>query len=81
MTIIRSIRANVYILVLCNEGTKFHPEVSIVCVIVAVTCKLSPFYKKNVRICSVIAENTRLRRCQLQMLQLNWIKLTDHLPW
>jgi len=58
-----------------------HHEVSIFCVIVAITCKLSPFYKKSVRICSVIAGNKRLWRCQLQMLALNWIKLTDHLSW
>jgi len=61
--------------------TLLHPEVSIVCVIVAITCKLSPLYKKNIRICSMITENKRLQRCQLQTLALNWMKLTDHLLW
>jgi len=61
--------------------TLLHPEVSIVCVIIASTCKLSPFYKKNVSTCSVTAQNKRLQRCHLHLLALNWIKLTDHLPW
>ena len=37
--------------------TLLHPEVSIVCVIIAITCKVSPFYKKNASICSVINNN------------------------